>query len=396
MAGCLGLVFSLQVVAQRPDGPDGPPPPPPAKMEQLKAELGLSDEQATQLEALHKEHRADMRALRQEGTQPDREQMKALRQKHKAGMAEILTEEQMAKMKELRHQKPEGKRMKKAHKQAFKQEILPLMQEQRAKFETMLSETHKQKIEGLRGELAALKPQMKEMRKAKKEVHLNQAAPSGDMDTQFEALREQRKAIFTQAGEIAKAYESELKSLHEEIKPQLEAFHAKMRTQHQSCEDAGIPKPPCETKNGDCKKGRKAEGAIQGKGAHAQGEKGKGRHKDGDFEGKHRLRKAAHFVLMDPNGMVDEMDQEELQLEIFPNPSTTNNTLTYTLRTAGKVTIDLLNKDGQVLKTVFSGNRDAGTFVQQVDTQNLGMDIYYYRVTTADDVIMKRFTVVKQ
>ena len=420
MAACLGLVFSLQVVAQRPDGPPPPPPcdkdgqeippPPPAKIERLKAELDLTDEQATQLEELHTAHRADIKALRQAGDHPDHEQMKALRKQHKAAMADILTEEQLAKMKEMRHQrKSQAKQMKRQHKQAFNEEVLPLLQKQRAKFEDMLSAQHKQEIDGLRGELAELKPQFQALRQAKKQQRVEQSGPSEELKAQFKALREEKKTIMVQAAQIAQAYESELKSLHEEIKPELEAFHARMKEQHQGFEGQNGENPKCETKNGDCKKGRKAQGAIEGQGKrhkkgkghhHRQGEEGE-HHANGtkgDFEGKHRMRKAAQFVLMTPNGNMEELDGslETPEMEIFPNPSTSNNTLTYTLRTAGNVSIDLLNKEGQVLKTVFSGKQEAGSHSQQVDTQALGMDIYYYRVTTPDDVIMKRFTVVKQ
>lgn len=383
MAACLGLLFSLQVVAQTPDSP--PPPPPPGEHGQLDMPPPPPPP------GEHGEHPLP--------PPPPSEHKAHIKGGHKQGM----------------HQHKQEMRK---HKQAYKAEVLPLLQQQRVKFEQILSTTDKQKIESLRGEMEALKPQFKALREQKKAQHLNQTAPSEEMKTQFHALREQKKAIMVQAAQIAKSYESELMALHEEIKPELDAFHAKMRAQHQAAENTKGPHPKCATKDGDCKKGRKADCAVDGKGQHhkqgdgqgkhpkqsdGQGEfKGKGKHHahgpNGDVEGKHKMRMAAQFVLMNPNGTLEDIGEtmETPEMEIFPNPSTSSNTVTYSLRKAGQVTIDLLNKEGQVLKTVFSGNQDAGSHTQQVDTQALGMDIYYYRITTDEDVIMKRFTVVKQ
>ena len=413
LTACFGLFFSLSLMAQDVDGPpmDGSMEGHESfeghrghhghhgprghrgnfeeRMERMKAELDLTEDQVAQLEELHEARRAEMKSLRQGGERPSQEVMKAKRQEHKAAMQEILTEEQFAKMKEMkREHKSEARKVMKEHKQAFRSEVLPLVMEQRAKFETMLSEADKQQIDQLRGELEALKPQLKELRKEKKQAHKAEAEPSAEMMEQFKALREQKKAIMTSAVKIAQNYESELKALHEEIKPQMEEFHTKMKEQHQGFRPENGKAPGCETKKGECKKGRKAQGAS----GNFEEMEGQGHHQ------KHRLRKVAQFVLMDPNGTAPGAGGtiETPELEIFPNPSVSNNTLTYQVKTPGQVTIDLLNKDGQVLKNVFNGRQEAGSYDVQVQTQDLKMDVYYYRVTTADNSAMKRFTVVKQ
>jgi periplasmic protein CpxP/Spy len=62
------------------------------KIEQLTQELNLTEEQKTQLEAIFKEQRAKHKALREEG---------------RARMNEVLNDEQMAKMKEIRQRRHE-------------------------------------------------------------------------------------------------------------------------------------------------------------------------------------------------------------------------------------------------------------------------------------------------
>jgi len=66
------------------------------------AQLELSDTQKEQLKAMRTEHREAMQALRDSGERPDRETVEALRAEQREDLAEILTEEQLAQLEELR------------------------------------------------------------------------------------------------------------------------------------------------------------------------------------------------------------------------------------------------------------------------------------------------------
>ena len=61
--------------------------------------LGLSDEQKTQMEALHEAHREAIKSLRASGERPNREQMKELFSAHREQMEQILTPEQLEQIK---------------------------------------------------------------------------------------------------------------------------------------------------------------------------------------------------------------------------------------------------------------------------------------------------------
>jgi len=61
--------------------------------------LGLSDEQKTQMEALHQAHRDAIKSLRASGERPNREQMKELFFAHREQMEQILTPEQLEQIK---------------------------------------------------------------------------------------------------------------------------------------------------------------------------------------------------------------------------------------------------------------------------------------------------------
>ena len=61
--------------------------------------LGLSDEQKTQMEALHQAHRDAIKSLRASGERPSREQMKEFFSAHREQMEQILTPEQLEQIK---------------------------------------------------------------------------------------------------------------------------------------------------------------------------------------------------------------------------------------------------------------------------------------------------------
>lgn len=75
----------------------------------LGAALGLSPEQATQMQALRTDLRAQMRALRESG-EGSREQAQALFAAHHEQMLTLLTEAQRATLEQLHAARPEGGR----------------------------------------------------------------------------------------------------------------------------------------------------------------------------------------------------------------------------------------------------------------------------------------------
>ncbi len=75
----------------------------------LGAALGLSPEQATQMQALRTGLRAQMRALRKSGDRP-REQAQALFAAHHEQMRGLLTDAQRTTLEQLQAARPEGGR----------------------------------------------------------------------------------------------------------------------------------------------------------------------------------------------------------------------------------------------------------------------------------------------
>ncbi|MEO7922986.1 MAG: hypothetical protein ABIR30_04860 [Chitinophagaceae bacterium] len=79
----------------------------------MKTRLGLTDQQSAKMDANRKDVGAKMKAIRENSSLSDeqkRDQMKELHKKQQENMKSILTEEQIKKLKEGRHHRPEGER----------------------------------------------------------------------------------------------------------------------------------------------------------------------------------------------------------------------------------------------------------------------------------------------
>ena len=68
--------------------------------------LELTDGQKEQLQALREKNRAEMQPFRDSGQRPTQEQMEQIRQTHRQAFESILSEEQRAKLEELRANRP--------------------------------------------------------------------------------------------------------------------------------------------------------------------------------------------------------------------------------------------------------------------------------------------------
>lgn len=70
------------------------------------AQLGLSAEQKSELQALQEKHRLEMQGVRASGERPATKEMQALRTRHQSEAVQILTPEQQAKLEALMAGRP--------------------------------------------------------------------------------------------------------------------------------------------------------------------------------------------------------------------------------------------------------------------------------------------------
>lgn len=368
-------VGSLTIASAQP-GPRGKRGPrgPQMDVEKLKTELQLTDQQVQQIEALTTEQRNQMKQLREaefESPEARREAMKALQGDYRDGMADILTAEQQAKMKSLK----EGQKAKKEKRAAqFNQQrkatrteissyreenVIPVLMEQRAKLESKISAEDKTLIAELRAQHAQRpkrlkKPSIEEQKAAKAE---------------FEAKKEVRQAHKEQIKALLKTYETDIDALYEEIQPQVEEWKEEMKEIATENRPEGHQK---RKQNNDLSEGKK-----KGK----DGQKGR-MGKRGERRGPALLSKAA-FLLLDPNApatTTTNTQQAVTEIKVFPNPTFNQNTLSYTVKEAGNLRIELHNESGRLIEVLFEGTKDAGEYQLDVDMSKLRNGVYYYTV----------------
>lgn len=372
--------FTFASAQSGPRGPRGPR----GQMldaEKLKTELNLSTEQSKQIEELTAEHRNKMEALKDkdfESPEDRREAMKTIMEEYQSGIKEVLTDEQAAKMKALREEHREmrqekaadfGKERKAMRKdmETYREEnILPVLKAQRTKLEAKISAQDKAKIAELRSQL----PPRGERPQRLENPTIEQQKAAKE---QFAAKKEKMNAHKEQVQALVKKYEADIDALYAEIKPQTEKWKADM----QKIAAENRPQGQMERKHpANTQEGAKRE-AKDGRGMHGKRERGG----EAEEHEHHNMHKAG-FLLLDPNApATPPATQEALtEIKIFPNPAVSQNTLSYTVKQAGHLRIELHNESGRTIQTLFDGNKEIGEYQLNVDLSKLQNGVYYYTV----------------
>ena len=127
----------------------------------------------------------------------------------------------------------------------------------------------------------------------------------------------------------------------------------------------------------------RCKGAGQGRG------KGYGSNGKGGMHEKHKGMMnsedagrmfGVHFLLMDTEQKLNTTQITERKFEVMPNPSGNSNTINYEVLSAGKVKIDVLDKDGFIVRTVLDATKEKGVYSINVNTGDLEQNLYFYRI----------------
>lgn len=91
------------------------------------------------------------------------------------------------------------------------------------------------------------------------------------------------------------------------------------------------------------------------------------------------------FLLMEPN-------ENKATIKVYPNPSVHYNTITFNHVSDGMIIIDLLDKEGKVIKQVMNEYKDAGVINASFDVTGLETgNLYFYRISDNGTVTNKKF-----
>ncbi len=371
------------------------------KLERMQDKLELTDQQVDAIQPILEANAQKMIALKKQDLERSEKHQafKRLMEQQKEELSPILTEDQMAKLAEMMHFRRghhghfkhdgegEGCEGKERHcgdkedRAAFKEikeivmayakeNIFPLVHSQRQKLEPSLSQTDKNTIDELRG---VFKESKEEIHSIKKECKEN-GTPRAECKELIEPLIEAMHDNKEQVRDLADKYSESIEALLEPIKAQAPSWKEDIK-------ELVIAKVGED----------KAEKVL------------------------HHLARRAHFMhhlhpgkflMLDPDKEWEDHKEEwgdkeewegkkewgkERQLNVYPNPSTKQNTLKYEVLEDGKVVIELYNQQGRLVQTVVNAYKTAGEHSIDVDLSGLQKDMYFYKIIDASGESTQRF-----
>jgi spore coat protein A len=80
-------------------------------------------------------------------------------------------------------------------------------------------------------------------------------------------------------------------------------------------------------------------------------------------------------------------------LKFYPNPFAADATIQFNISTPGKVSIKIINIDGRVVRTVFEGDKPAGTYHLLFNGTQLPAGLYLCRMQINDQILQQKFII---
>ncbi|WP_210517894.1 T9SS type A sorting domain-containing protein [Hymenobacter terricola] len=271
-----------------------------------------------------------------------------------------------------RHQR-EDRPIRREIKAYFQANIMPVLRQQRQKLEPQLTAADHAQLATYRTQLRALKEQGQALRHSVMPTD-GPATPATRpvlteaQQKQAHQLRFEAKGIMLNVAQMAQKYDGAITQLTAEVQPQKEKWSTDIKA--------------IVAKNATPEHQQKLA-AFQGR-MHERG-------------GLRRFFKPAMFLLLDPNAPAAGSAERGVESGVgntsfYPNPAAPTSQLDYEVKKAGPVTVDLLDKGGNKLRTLVSdASEEKGPHTQQLDLHDLPASTYFYKITTKSGTQTKRF-----
>jgi len=371
------VIFGIQTssIAQR--GHKG-------KLEHLKAELELSDDQSQELKTLIDELRLDMSSVNHE------EKRLALEE----AIQNVLTEEQLEKYEELKEQRGKGRkheRRKKIGKMkkglAKDTETLERLTAMRLELEETISEEDKVILDELRETFAAKKGNSRISRDEYKDLSEDEKQA---IKEKRKVDREEVKLEMEKLKVFVDKYEVEIESLFEENKTFFEEKKAEQKEQWK--EDKKLRKENRKERKGNKDNEINQEG--QDESLSNRGNKRKGFAK----RGKRHMSKSAKFLLMDINMEEESSDvttDEIMNISVSPNPASMMANITYDIKHRGQVRVEIRDESGRVYDVITNEVLDAGTYTRSIEISKYQDKTYYLSISDGKSIKTEKLIIQK-
>ena len=341
---------------------------------QFPAEIELSDAQKEEIQSINTDFREKMQALKsEEASEATKVAMKQLMDEHKAALDAVLTTAQREKLTAYkaaqRAKADEHRTQMKAMNQELRsyqeENVLPVLKVQRAKLESKISKEDQELIATLRSERTKAGRNGNQMRKSDGMRKPEGRKGRAEGDKRGQGTNPEKHA---QVKALVDKYSADMDALYQEIATQEQQWQADRK--------AIVAKYRAEQpEKKDAVKDFKSNNA----GAGRSNEKG-------DF------RKKLSFLLLDPKAEAPvQLNQIKRQVNAFPNPASDLQNLEFEVLKTGKVTVEIIDQQGNIIKTVFSGNLEQGLNKLEIPMEGMKSMLYFYRITDAAGVSTQPF-----
>ena len=266
-----------------------------------------------------------------------------------------------------RHRQHEDRPMRREIRAYFQANVLPVLQQQRQKLEPQLTAEDRTQLATYRTQLKALKEQGQTLRRSVMPegtaVPATRSTLTEAQQKQAHDLRFQARGIMLNVAQMAQKYDGTITQLTQEVAPQKEKWTTDIKA--------------IVAKNTTPEQQQKIA-AFRGW-MHERG-------------GLRRFFKPAMFLLLDSNAAANQAAPGVGNTSLYPNPAAPTSQLDYDVRKTGPVTIDLLDKDGNKLRTLVSAaSQEKGPQTQQLDLHDVPAGTYFYKIITKGGTQTKRF-----
>ncbi len=242
----------------------------------------------------------------------------------------------------------------------LEQNVFPAILEQRKKLELQLSETEKAEIAQLREEFQVFKQKGKEDRMGGKKHRQNMESLSDAEKVALFDQHHQKKKLHQQLREKVNKYESKVNPLLEELHEPMQKWKTDLKALAENNNDEEEPD-------------------------HSM-------HPNRHQGGLRRFLSPIHFVLLDPEKGFSQAENTRSSL-MYPNPVAGEAQISFSLEKSGNVLVEIVDSQGNVVKTISEKRMEAGANTLTFKTDDLKQGAYFYILQANGKKEVKRFVV---
>ncbi|SNC67156.1 Por secretion system C-terminal sorting domain-containing protein [Hymenobacter gelipurpurascens] len=248
------------------------------------------------------------------------------------------------------------------------QNVLPVVRQQRQKLEPQLSSSDKAQLAVYRSQFQELRQRGKALRQSFRPAGPAPQSQRPELTEtqkqQLQKLQDENKALQREVAKLAQKYEGDIARLSQEIQPQKEKWATDLKAlllQNTTPEQQ-------EKMKHFGRKGRRNSATA-------------------------RFFRPSTFLLMNPTAPAAPASRAaESSSSVYPNPVTPTSQLSYEVKKAGPVSIELLDSRGNTLRTVAQeAKKEKGTYTVPANLSDLANGIYYFKIVTKSGTETRRF-----